>query len=140
MEIAFDIRLDLKNKQAKMSINLTEYTSDLFICTNCKHEAIIFFEADNPSLSGIITEEKILCKFCNEKKHLIYGDLIYRFDWPDPDGKDGSQLQCACITIEEADTCSDCIESHPIEWNKIRCACPKCDEYIEESMVCERFL
>lgn len=123
-----------------MSINLNEYTSDLFICTKCKHEAVIFFEANKHSLSGIITEEKLICKFCGEFKHLTYGDIIIRFDWPDPDGIDGSQLQCAGLSKEETDTCSDCIEEHPIEWNKMRCACPNCDKLMEESMVCERYL
>lgn len=120
-------------------MNKKKYDSELYICTKCLHETLIYFERDN-IVEGIYDTEST-CKYCNEQVNLISGDLIVRFDWPDTGNEDGSQLQCAYLPGDYVEMCSECAISNPIEWTKLRCACPFCDiskENCEVSMVSKK--
>ena len=116
-----------------------KYVSELYVCTKCFHETLIYFEADD-LVDGIL-EAGLTCKYCNEQVDLIAGAMIVRFDWPDTGNEDGSQLQCAYLPNDYVEICSECVICNPIEWTKLRCACPYCDiskEYCEESMVSKK--
>ena len=102
-----------------------KYVSELYVCTKCIHETLIYFKEGN-LVEGML-EAGLTCKCCNEQVNLIAGDLIVRFDWPDTGNEDGSQLQCAYLPNQYVEICSECAINHPIEWTKLRCACPFCD-------------
>ena len=106
-----------------------KYVSELYVCTKCNHETLIYFEADN-AVDGIF-EVGLTCKFCNEQVDLIAGDLIVRMDIEDTGNDDGSQLQCAYLPEEYVEICSECAIFRPIEWTKLRCLCPFCDVGLE---------
>jgi hypothetical protein len=116
-----------------------KYVSELYVCTKCIHETLIYFKEGN-IVEGIL-EAGLTCKYCNEQVNLIAGDLIVRFDWPDTGNEDGSQLQCAYLPNEYVEICSECAIFNPIEWTQLRCACPFCDiskENRNESMVSKK--
>jgi len=97
-------------------------------CVDCDHETIIFIRSDY-NLFGCMETDKICSNCGNEHETLSDGDLIMRYDWPDPDAAPW-QLQSAFM-LDEDRYCDNCYHEVEHDWKKMVVACSRCDGYMK---------
>lgn len=104
------------------------YYANVYKCNSCPHETIIFIDT-NYSMFAAMESDKLCC-ICNEVKSTVSdGDLIMRYDWPDPD-QNPWQLQSGFMKDEDR-YCKACKNKVKKNWRKIVVACSQCDGYME---------
>lgn len=105
------------------------YHTGEFCCTSCNHKTIILIDTNYSPFNCMQSYQT--CSHCEEEKNTLSdGDLIMRYDWPDPD-YDPWQMQCAFI-LEKDRYCRDCRDEVPIldDWRKMVVACSQCEGYM----------
>lgn len=107
------------------------YLSEGYCCQACGHQTTIYIHSDY-SMFNLMEVDK-LCSCCGfVRNELSDGDLILRFDWPNPDNPPW-QLQCASMKDKDR-YCWDCKDKIKEDWRKLTIACSQCEgtmEYFE---------
>lgn len=104
------------------TIEPNSFFSAHYKCSNCNHETEIFLSLDYDFYN--ICNAHGVCACCNKEKDMICsGDLIWRYDWPEPD-TDPWQLQCAYIP-KETGHCGDCKQKYNSDYKNLTPTCSK---------------